>query len=121
KALSYSLEDNDQNDLDELILTYIAKKEEIRNTQTQQIPVKEYQASGQIKLSDGRVYDYDDIEDPVAHKGKGRPPYKRLKAFNEETNMASSSSSKAQHDNVDNDGETRRRCGLCHKTGHYAP
>ncbi|CAG8835059.1 23523_t:CDS:2, partial [Racocetra persica] len=35
KALSYSMEDDDQNTLDELILDYIAKKEEIRNVQTQ--------------------------------------------------------------------------------------
>ncbi|CAG8819415.1 30893_t:CDS:2, partial [Gigaspora margarita] len=71
-------------------------------------------SSGQIKLSDRHVYDYNDIEDPIAHKSKGRPPYKRLKAFNEETNMASSSSSKAQYDNVDNDSETRCRCELYH-------
>ncbi|CAG8768833.1 1209_t:CDS:2, partial [Gigaspora rosea] len=35
KALNYLLEDKDQNNLDELILFYIAEKEAMRNTQTQ--------------------------------------------------------------------------------------
>ncbi|CAG8709747.1 12795_t:CDS:2, partial [Racocetra persica] len=106
KALSYSIENNDQNALDELILDYIAKKEKIRNVQTQLVSVEESQA-------------YDDIKDPVVRKGKGRHPNKRLKAFNEETNKISSN--KKQQDTADSDSKTRRRCRLCHKLGHYAP
>ncbi|CAG8711928.1 36452_t:CDS:2, partial [Racocetra persica] len=106
KALSYSLENDDQNALDELILDYIAKKEEIRNVQTQLVSVEESQA-------------YDDIKDPVVRRGKGRRPNKWLKAFNEETNKISSN--KKQQDTADSDGETRRRCRLCHKSGHYTP
>ncbi|RIB05963.1 hypothetical protein C2G38_2218255 [Gigaspora rosea] len=121
KALSYSLEDNDQNVLDELILAYIAKKEEIQNAPTQPIAVEESQALSDLKLSNGRVYNYDDINDPVVHRGKGRRPNKRLKGFNEETSKASSSKTQqASYDNVDSDGEPRRKCGLCYKSGHYA-
>ncbi|CAG8554442.1 13093_t:CDS:2, partial [Racocetra fulgida] len=82
KALSYSLEDNDQI------------------------------TSDYMKLSDGHVYNYKDIKDPVVCKGK---------ALNEETNKASSNTQQTSYDNVESDGETRRRCGICHKSGYYAP
>ncbi|CAG8645676.1 2831_t:CDS:2, partial [Cetraspora pellucida] len=106
KTLSYSMENDDQNALDELILNYIAKKEEIQNVQTQLVSVEESQA-------------YDDIKNPVVRRGKGRHSNKWLKAFNEETNKVSSN--KKQQDTADSDGETRHRCRLCHKSGHYAP
>ncbi|CAG8722378.1 33926_t:CDS:2, partial [Racocetra persica] len=105
KVLSYSMEDDDQNALDELILDYIAKKEEIQNIQTQLVSVEESQA-------------YDNIKDPVVRRSKGRSPNKWLKAFNEETNKISSN--KKQQDTADSDGETRRRYRLYHKSGHYA-
>ncbi|CAG8771276.1 24711_t:CDS:1, partial [Gigaspora rosea] len=74
KALNYSLEDKDQNNLDELILSYIAEKEAIRNTQTQLVYNKDNQALFSITLSDGCVYNVDDVENPIVCKGKGRPP-----------------------------------------------
>ena len=71
----------------------------------------------ELKLSDGRVYDIDDIKDPVKHRGKGRPAGKRFKAYNE-----ISGSSKIHKENLcDDNNISGRRCGLCHKTGHYAP
>ncbi|CAG8640178.1 10609_t:CDS:2, partial [Racocetra fulgida] len=83
KALNYSLEDNDQNNLDELILFYITKKKAMRNIQIQQIYTNENQASVNIKLSDEYIYDVNSIKDPVVRRGKNRPLSKRLKAFNE--------------------------------------
>ncbi|CAG8635065.1 17265_t:CDS:2, partial [Cetraspora pellucida] len=105
KALSYSMKDDDQNAFDELILDYIAKKEEIQNVQTQLISVKESQV-------------YDDIKDLVMCKGKGRCPNKRLKAFNEETNKISSN--KKQQNTANSNGKTRHKCRLYYKLGHYA-
>ncbi|CAB5380290.1 unnamed protein product [Rhizophagus irregularis] len=124
KALNYSIEENDQKNLDNLILSYIANKEKQREN-TQLAVIEGHQTSDDIvKLSDGRVYNASDIKDPLAHRGKGRPPTKRLRAFNEETNKAGTS--RRQQINVgyeknekNNVGE--RKCGLCHKTGHYAP
>ncbi|CAG8695197.1 4670_t:CDS:2, partial [Dentiscutata erythropus] len=74
KALNYSMEDNDQKNLNELILSYIARKEK--------------------KLVDSCIYDADNIQDPIAHQGKGRPATKCLKAFTEENSKASTSNTK---------------------------
>ncbi|CAG8557308.1 13697_t:CDS:2 [Racocetra fulgida] len=117
KALSYSLEDNDQNDLDKLILSYIAKKEAIQNSENQPVSSEKDQDLDSIKLSDGRIYHPDDVKDPVIRRGK---------AFNEENNKIGSYRKQPEYlENVDGeDSEAsvhRRKCGLCHQTGHYAP
>ena len=87
KALNYSLEDNDQGELDDMILAYIANKEAKREaeaiTEDNQIP------NNVVKLSGGRVYDVDNVRDPLTHRGKGRPPTKRLKPSNKEKNKVS--------------------------------
>ncbi|PKC52611.1 hypothetical protein RhiirA1_404846 [Rhizophagus irregularis] len=76
KALNYSIEENDQKNLDNLILSYIANKEKQREN-TQLAVIEGHQTSDDIvKLSDGRVYNASDIKDPLAHRGKGRPPTK---------------------------------------------
>lgn len=120
KALNYSLEDDDQGDLDKIILAYIADKEAKREANTQ---LTNTDSNNVVKLSDGRVYDVDDIKDPLVHHGKGRPPNKRLKAFNEEVGV------KRKHTNVScekgdievNGNTGGRKRDICHKTGHYAP
>ncbi|CAB5210956.1 unnamed protein product [Rhizophagus irregularis] len=44
---------------------------------TQLAVIEGHQTSDDIvKLSDGRVYNASDIKDPLAHRGKGRPPTK---------------------------------------------
>ena len=45
----------------------------------------------QINLSDGRIYDVNDIGDPLKRQGKGKPATKRLKAYDEQDNKAGSS------------------------------
>jgi hypothetical protein len=121
KALNYSIEENDQHHLDDLILSYIADKEKQREN-TQLIVTEEHQTSNNIvKLPDGRVYDADDVRDPLVHRGKGRPHTKRLKAFNEETNKASTNRKQQVNVNDEKGNVSERKCGLCHKPGHYAP
>jgi len=125
KALDFSLEDGDQDNLDNIILTYISQKQAKRKANAQSETrniLEEYRNLGdKIKLSDGRVYDVDCVKDPIKHNCKGRPANKRLKGFGEENNT-----SKVQKENMQNKGENLantngRKCGLCHKIGHYAP
>ncbi|RIB04306.1 hypothetical protein C2G38_2048533 [Gigaspora rosea] len=122
KALNYLLEDKDQNNLDELILFYIAKKEAMRNTQTQLVHNEDNQALSSITLSDGRVYNVDNVEDPIARKGKSRSPNQRLKAFNEKYQASNSKTQQVSIDDVDSENSANRhKCRLFHKTDHYAP
>ncbi|CAG8623105.1 2041_t:CDS:1, partial [Scutellospora calospora] len=80
----------------------------VQNVQTKLVSVEKNQV-------------YDNIKDPVVCRGKGRPPNKWLKAFNEETNKVSSNRKQQVFYNIaDNDGETRCRCKLYHKSGYYA-
>ncbi|CAG8576118.1 21773_t:CDS:2, partial [Gigaspora rosea] len=94
----------------------------------------EYEAESQItvirdqtssvRLIDSRVYNVDDIKDPVIRQGKGRQATKCLKAFNEESSKASSK--KMHWADIDieekkTDDIGARKCRLCHKTGHHAP
>ncbi|CAI2193622.1 14992_t:CDS:1, partial [Funneliformis geosporum] len=44
-----------------------------------------------MRLEDGREYNVEEIKYPLIHKGKGRPPTKCLKPFNETNNKAASS------------------------------
>ncbi|CAB5395162.1 unnamed protein product [Rhizophagus irregularis] len=46
--------------------------------------LKDNNTNNQLKLSDGRTYDVDDIGNPLKRQGKGRPATKRLKACNEQ-------------------------------------
>ncbi|PKY49843.1 hypothetical protein RhiirA4_423268 [Rhizophagus irregularis] len=52
-------------------------------------------------------------------QGKGRPPTKRLKAFNEVHNKVGSTSTSQQINIGCEENEINGR--MCHKTGHYAP
>jgi hypothetical protein len=121
KAVDFSLEDNDQQNLDDIILSYISEKQAKRQAMTQLDTniLEEHRNSDEIELQDGRVYDIGSIKDLIRHNCKGRPTTKRMKSRNEENNT-----SKAQKENVRNDCENMnhgRKCGICHKMGHYAP
>ncbi|RGB32299.1 hypothetical protein C1646_763058 [Rhizophagus diaphanus] len=124
KAVNYSLEDNDQQNLDDIILAYIFKKqakwEAIAQLETNIL--EEYRNSNVIELYDRCVYDIDSIKDSTRHNCKGKPTTKRMKGHNEENN--NTSTSKVQKENVRNDCKNvnnGRKCGVYHKMGHYAP
>jgi len=133
KAINYSLEDNDQQNLDDIILSYISERQAKRQTvtvrtarsseqleETRNILEDSRKSNNEITLSDGRVYDINDINDPIKYNCKGRPPIKRMKGYNESNHTVSTS--KSQKENVQNHGDMNgRKCGICHKTGHYAP
>ncbi|CAB4407362.1 unnamed protein product [Rhizophagus irregularis] len=86
-------DDDDENNLDDLILSYIAKRVEEREARYQLTTTNEIQPSNNtIKSKDGRVYNVSDIKDSTVRRGKGRPPTKRLKAFNEVHNKVGSTS-----------------------------
>lgn len=129
RALNYSLEDNDQNNLDSIILTYISEKEAKLNAKAQSerntLLNENINLDNRMKLSDGRIYDIDDINDPIKHQGKGRPAGKRLKAYNEKTGSSKIQKENKREQDLDNanndDNINVRKCSLCHKTGHYAP
>ncbi|CAB4412278.1 unnamed protein product [Rhizophagus irregularis] len=112
--------DDDENNLDDLILSYIAKRVEEREARYQSTTTNEIQPSNNtIKSKDGRVYNVSDIKDPTVRQGKGRPPTKRLKAFNEVHNKVGSTSTSQQINIGCEENEINGR--MCHKTGHYAP
>ncbi|CAB4397371.1 unnamed protein product [Rhizophagus irregularis] len=124
KAVDYSLEDNDQQSLKDIILTYISEKQAKRQAMAQLETniLEERRNSNMIELYDGRVYNIDSIKDPTRYNCKGRPTTKRMKGHNEENNNVSTS--KTQKENVQNDCENvnnGRKCGICHKMEHYAP
>ncbi|CAG8725523.1 9252_t:CDS:1, partial [Ambispora leptoticha] len=126
KALNYLMEDNDQKNLNELILSYIARKEKKWKVEAQSVIIKGQALNNNniVRLVDSRIYDADNIQDPIAHQGKGRPATKRLKAFTEENNKTSTSNTK--HTNSSNrekgiEVSSIHRCHLCHETEHYAP
>ncbi|CAB4484721.1 unnamed protein product [Rhizophagus irregularis] len=124
KALNYSFDNNDQKNLDDIILAYIAEKETIMTQLERGNVLKDNNTNNQLKLSDGRTYDVDDIGNPLKRQGKGRPATKRLKACNEQKNKVSTTQ-KSQKENVlyeeNIENSNGRKCGLCHKMGHYAP
>jgi hypothetical protein len=119
KALDYSLEDNDQQNLDDIILAYIsekqAKQEQSSETSERSVVIDENNENNVIKLSDGRVYDINDVNDPLIHNCKGRPTTRRIKGYNEITSNNKKPSPK------ENEVTNGRKCGICHKIGHYAP
>ncbi|CAB4401537.1 unnamed protein product [Rhizophagus irregularis] len=122
KALNYSLDDDDENNLDDFILSYIAKRVEEREARYQSTTTNEIQPSNNIiKSKDGCVYNVSNIKDSTVRQGKGRPPTKRLKAFNEVHNKVGSTSTSQQINISCEENEINgRRCRLCHKTGQYA-
>ncbi|CAG8570679.1 11785_t:CDS:1, partial [Cetraspora pellucida] len=130
KALNYSLKDNDQSDLDNIILAYIFKKEAKLNAAVQlergNILSENMDLDNMLKLPDRHVYNINDIKDPIKYQGKGRPAGNRIKAYNENEKANSSVSkrgnaSKNLENTVGNDNTSEHKCRLCSKTGHYAP
>ncbi|CAG8712127.1 12101_t:CDS:2 [Dentiscutata erythropus] len=124
KALNYSIEDNNQKNLNELILTYIAKKERKREAEALSVIIENPVPNNIVKLADDRIYNADNIKDPVVRQGKNRQATKCLKAFTEENSKAATSNMK--HTNISNEEKGVEvigscKCRLCHETGHYAP
>lgn len=128
KALNYSLENNDQKNLDDIILAYIAEKEQNNKTQLEKRNILEDSTNHitkQLKMPDGRVYDINDIEDPLKRQGKGRPAAKRLKSYSEQNKMGTNNKTQKENvykEDIENSSNVNgRECGLCHKIRHYAP
>ncbi|CAG8471982.1 9994_t:CDS:10 [Racocetra persica] len=122
KALNYLLEDNNQKALDDIILSYISKKEANQKTDMQpnQKVLKENTGLNcEIRLSNGHIYNVDNIKDLIKHRGKGRPLNKQIKDYNEKNKVDSQKQS--NNDIIDNDNSGSCKCGLYYKTGHYAP
>ncbi|CAB4399226.1 unnamed protein product [Rhizophagus irregularis] len=84
KAVDYSLEDNDQQSLDDIILTYISEKQAKCQAMVQLETniLEKRKNSNVIELYDERVYDIDSIKDPTRYNCKGRPTTKRMKGHN---------------------------------------
>ncbi|CAB4384456.1 unnamed protein product [Rhizophagus irregularis] len=120
KASNYSIDDNDQKNLNDIILFYIAKKEEKRENEARLASI-ESQTSNNIRLGDGHIYNVESIKDLIIHKGKGRPSSKHLKASNEKNSKVNSR--KIFKVNNGNEVEVTggRKCRLCQEIGHYAP
>ncbi|CAG8530143.1 7368_t:CDS:1 [Funneliformis caledonium] len=78
KVLDYSLEDNDQKNLDDIILDYISEQQAKRQAKIQsemENVLKEHR-NNKIKLSDRCVYNVDDVKALIKHNCKGRPAIK---------------------------------------------
>ncbi|CAG8455524.1 7425_t:CDS:2 [Cetraspora pellucida] len=73
KALSYSLEDNDQNNLDNIILGYISERETKKQLERRNIFSENMNLNIMIKSSDRHDYNANNIKNPLKHQGKGRP------------------------------------------------
>ncbi|RIA83658.1 hypothetical protein C1645_833472 [Glomus cerebriforme] len=71
KALNYSFENNDQENLDDIILAYILEKERNNKTQSEKKVLKD-NLTNQLKMSDGRIYDVNDNRDLLKCQEKGR-------------------------------------------------
>ena len=66
KALNYSMDDNDQKSLNDLILNYIARKEDKREAEVRNATVLEvHNMDSVLKLNDDQIYNTDDIKDPL--------------------------------------------------------
>jgi hypothetical protein len=79
-------------------------------------------------MPDGRMYNINDIEDSIKRQGKGKSAVKRLKAYSEQKDKANANKKQKENlykkeniENLNNDNVNRRKCGICHKIGHYAP
>jgi len=84
QALNYSIDDNDQKNLDNIILAYISEKESKREKEVQlerkRVPADNQDSNHELELFDDLTYSIDDIGDPIKYRSKGRPAVKRLKA-----------------------------------------
>ena len=123
KALNYSMEDDDQKDLNNLILSYITRKEKQREDEARMAVIEDTTSDTIVRLGDGRAYNANEVKDPVVRRGKGRPATKRLKASNEVNNKTGFS--RAQQGNSGSEENRievvgRRKCHLCYEIGHYA-
>ncbi|CAB5381800.1 unnamed protein product [Rhizophagus irregularis] len=97
EALNYSLDDDDENNLNDLILFYIAKRVEEREARYKSTTTNEIQPSNNIiKSKDGCVYNF-------MHNKVG-----------------STSTSQQINIGCEENEINGRRCRLYHKTGHYA-
>ncbi|RIA96825.1 hypothetical protein C1645_732957 [Glomus cerebriforme] len=76
QVLNYSLDDDDEKNLDDMILSYIAKKIEERESKCQTATEESQPSNNTVKLHDGHVYNVNDIKDPIVCRGKGRPSTK---------------------------------------------
>jgi hypothetical protein len=124
KALNYSLEDNNQKDLDKIILAYIANKKAKREADIQLTNTDSNNVNNVVKLSDRRVYNVDDIKDPLIHHSKGWPPNKQLKAFNEKSKVGvkkvKRTNVSCKKGDIEINGNTEgHKCNVYHKMGHY--
>ncbi|EXX71033.1 hypothetical protein GLOIN_2v1487965 [Rhizophagus irregularis DAOM 181602=DAOM 197198] len=120
KALNYSIDDNDQKNLNDIILSYIAKKEEKRKNEARLASI-ESQTSNNMRLRDGRIYNVESIKDPIIHKGKGKPLSKRLKASNEENSKVNSRKILKVNNGNEVEVTGERKCRLYQEIRHYAP
>ncbi|CAB5131739.1 unnamed protein product [Rhizophagus irregularis] len=120
KALNYSIDDNDQKNLNDIILSYIAKKEEKRKNEARLASI-ESQTSNNMRLRDGRIYNVESIKDPIIHKGKGKPLSKHLKASNEENSKVNSRKILKVNNGNEVEVTGERKCRLYQEIGHYAP
>ncbi|RIA86099.1 hypothetical protein C1645_807950 [Glomus cerebriforme] len=74
QALNYSLDDDDEKNLDDMILSYIAKKVEECESRCQTATEESQPSNNTVKLHDGRVYNVNDVKDPTVRQGKGNAP-----------------------------------------------
>ncbi len=90
QALNYSLNDDDQKNLDDIILAYISEKESKQEKEAQlerkRVPADNQDSNHELELSDDRAYSVDDIGNPIKCWDKGRPAIKWLKACGEQKN-----------------------------------
>ena len=125
RALNYSLENNDQNNLDSILLAYISEKEakliDKEQLERRNVLNENLNSGNEMKLSDGRIYDLNDIRDPINIRVKVDQLVNDLKLIMR--NQVVRFIKKMYEEDLEklNDNTNGRRCGLCHKTGHYAP
>src|SRR6266498_5262296 len=102
KILDFSLKNNDQNSLDNIILAYISKKQAKQKVKTQSeirnILEEHRNLGNKMELSDECIYNVDSIKDLIKHNCKGRLTIKRLKDYEEEKHKMSTS--KVQKENI---------------------
>jgi len=63
KALNYLIKNNNQKNLNEFILNYIARKEDKREAEAQNAIVFEVHNMSILKLDDGQIYNINNIKD----------------------------------------------------------
>ncbi|GET61862.1 hypothetical protein GLOIN_2v1482868 [Rhizophagus irregularis DAOM 181602=DAOM 197198] len=89
KILRDLIDNNDQNNLDDILLAYISKKEAKLNAKAQSelkgrnIFNENINLGNKIKLSDEQVYNINSIKNLIKRQGKGKLAGKRFKAYDE--------------------------------------